>query len=505
MKRAIQKYIFLVIVFLLLFGTCATTERPVLQDGSTERPSELILQDALKNAVFDIKERIPQSYVLALVNFDTVSTDFSNYLIDELMSLLINETQLKIVERRQLETIQSELNFQMSGAVSEETAKSIGKFIGADTIITGTFFNVGNKYRLGIKSIHTETGFVQSLFISNVIIDRELSLIISSTNANQYSSSSLLVQQTGNNSTVSRSNATKINGSNAIISPDGKWIITSESYGGYYSRGIVRIYDILNGSLLRSFPVPPVSGLPWYSSGSLAMSNDGRMIAISIYSYNDSKIFLYDVITGRRIKDIKITGNGNNCLCQFNPIKNRLIAVNGNKVYLFDLSNGSKRTIRPLGNGIDIQTVTYSFDGRYIGIGSRNGTITVLDGDTLKILKTLRGHSESVNSLAFNLDNSLLISGSGDFTIGIWDLSNGSEVFTLTEHTENVGSVLFIPSGNYFLSGSGVTAILWDVSTFSVLKKYISIEKNSYLDKISLSPDGNYFITNNGRLYKIEY
>ena len=45
----------------------------------------------------------------------------------------------------------------MSGYVSEESARSIGKFIGADIVITGQLSAVGGTYRLRTNAINVET------------------------------------------------------------------------------------------------------------------------------------------------------------------------------------------------------------------------------------------------------------------------------------------------------------------------------------------------------------
>ena len=519
-----NKYLnILIIIFVcLLFLGCNTTEnREVdinLQNRLTVAPeisstpnmtSDLYLQGALKNAVVDINERISQNYILAIVNFDTSSTDLSNYLIDELTSIFLRETNIRIVERGNLEIIQDELNFQMSGAVSDETAKSIGKFIGADSIVTGTFFIIGNKYRLGVKCIHVETGIVQSLYITNVIIDRELLSIINSTNANQNNTLILPTHQTENlNSSrnfYTSGDFRNYSDSHATISPDGKWIISKNN-------ARINIYDIINGNLLRSFPA---QGGTLGNIGSLTISNDGRIIAISYFdprpSTSTGVIELYDVLTGRKINNIKISGNYVTVLCQFNPVRNQIIAIIGNSLYLFDLINIENNKSIQLSGG-RINSISYSFDGSYIAIGKEDGTIEILASDSLIILKTLIGHSLAVNSLSFNSDNSILISGSSDFSIGIWDLSSGREILTLTEHFSKVESVLFIPNGNYFLSSSSDGVVkLWNAYNYQVLRIYDTIASfrqniNYYRHSIiSLSPDGNYFITDDGvLLFKIE-
>jgi tetratricopeptide (TPR) repeat protein len=45
----------------------------------------------------------------------------------------------------------------MSGDVSDETVASIGKFLGAQYVITGQFLKVGNNYRYRVSSINVET------------------------------------------------------------------------------------------------------------------------------------------------------------------------------------------------------------------------------------------------------------------------------------------------------------------------------------------------------------
>ena len=54
--------------------------------------------------------------------------------------------------------------------------------------------------------------------------------------------------------------------------------------------------------------------------------------------------------------------------------------------------------------------------------------ITLYVCGTLKqgeLLRTLRGHTEGINSLVFSADGSTIISASRDDTIGIWDVATG--------------------------------------------------------------------------------
>jgi len=43
-------------------------------------------------------------------------------------------------------------------------------------------------------------------------------------------------------------------------------------------------------------------------------------------------------------------------------------------------------------------------------------------------VRTLRGHSEEVNSVAFSRDGKWIVSGSSDADVKIWDVATGAEV-----------------------------------------------------------------------------
>ena len=51
--------------------------------------------------------------------------------------------------------------------------------------------------------------------------------------------------------------------------------------------------------------------------------------------------------------------------------------------------------------------------------GSDDGTIRVWSADG-KLLRTLRGHEDEVNSLAFDPDSTKLYSGSSDGVVKVW-------------------------------------------------------------------------------------
>jgi curli biogenesis system outer membrane secretion channel CsgG len=107
----------------------------------------------------------------------------------------VNSGSFTVVDRSNLELLQQEMVFQLSGEVSDETAQSIGKKLGAQTIVSGSVEPMGDILRLRIRAIAVESAAIQGIYTANIQKDRFLtSLTATSNNANSPS------PQTGNNS-----------------------------------------------------------------------------------------------------------------------------------------------------------------------------------------------------------------------------------------------------------------------------------------------------------------
>ena len=76
------------------------------------------LDEAIKNAAAEISEKLQNGSSVAVINFKSESTRLTDYVIDELNGTIVNIGKLKPVERRSLNAIRDELDFNMSGEVS---------------------------------------------------------------------------------------------------------------------------------------------------------------------------------------------------------------------------------------------------------------------------------------------------------------------------------------------------------------------------------------------------
>lgn len=116
-------------------------------------------------------------------------------------------------------------------------------------------------------------------------------------------------------------------------------------------------------------------------------------------------------------------------------------------------------------------------------------TLKLWDLETGEALRTLHGHSASVDCVAVLPDGNLAISGSWDKTLKLWDLGTGRVLQTLIGHSGFVGSVAVVPGEMRAVSASwDKTLKLWDLETRRVLRTLNGHGGRVYC--VALTPDG---------------
>jgi TolB-like protein len=135
------------------------------------------LDEALQESAVYLKDRIENGSKVVVLNFQSDYVDLSNYIIDETIALLVNLGNLTVVDRQNLETIRQEMDFQMSGEVSDESAQSIGRKLGAQMIVSGSIAPLGDLYRFRIRAIEVETATIRGVNNQNIKLDEILALL----------------------------------------------------------------------------------------------------------------------------------------------------------------------------------------------------------------------------------------------------------------------------------------------------------------------------------------
>jgi hypothetical protein len=100
---------------------------------------------------------LPQRSTIAVISVSSKDTELATFTIDELEYQLVTAKQFTMVDRKTLDTIRMEQNFQLTDEVSDQSAVSIGQLLGANIVITGTISGTGNIQRLTLKALDVKT------------------------------------------------------------------------------------------------------------------------------------------------------------------------------------------------------------------------------------------------------------------------------------------------------------------------------------------------------------
>src|SRR5258706_581886 len=89
----------------------------------------------------------------------------------------------------------------------------------------------------------------------------------------------------------------------------------------------------------------------------------------------------------------------------------------------------------------------------------------------VKLVRTLRGHTDWIGRIAWSPDGRMLASPSSDKTIRLWDTETGECLRTLEGHAEAVNSVAFDPAGRTLASASDDNTVrLWEPASGKLLR-----------------------------------
>ncbi|HSE97930.1 MAG TPA: hypothetical protein VLD57_06625 [Blastocatellia bacterium] len=136
-----------------------------------------------------------------------------------------------------------------------------------------------------------------------------------------------------------------------------------------------------------------------------------------------------------------------------------------------------------------VRSVAFSPDGQFVASGFLYEGIKVWEVDSAAKVRSLKGHSSSVNSLSFSPNNAWLASASRDRTIRLWDVESGRELRIVRGHEAEVRSVAFSPDGDWLASASSdQTVRLW--RTITGREVQIFLGHNHAATSVAFSPDG---------------
>lgn len=147
--------------------------------GSLFSQTSVTLEKAISSSAYEIGGILDSGTSIAVVNFNSASSEMSDYILGEINNVLANQKNLIVVGRgRDLELARQELNLNLSGDVSDESAQSIGRFLGAQMVVYGSLRIAGENYRFMVQAMEVETGVIRYSQTQNILNDRQVKTLM---------------------------------------------------------------------------------------------------------------------------------------------------------------------------------------------------------------------------------------------------------------------------------------------------------------------------------------
>jgi WD40 repeat protein len=227
------------------------------------------------------------------------------------------------------------------------------------------------------------------------------------------------------------------------MSPDGKLLATQSNAAGTKEDELI-VFDT-SGRMVRRLG----RSMPW----ALSLSADGHLLASAGLSDKGSRLYLWDVTTGKIVHDLPIPPY---VRLAFAP-QGKLLAgydpygTSGTGVHLWNAATGTK-------------------------------------------LPALEGHAKTVSALAFSPRGNLLLSGSEDQTIRVWDLGSRTSRPVLTSKHGAVRSLDCAADGRQFVSGhEDGTLVLWEMENSQPVREWRG--HNAPVIALAFSPDAHTLVS----------
>jgi len=161
-----RNYIVFLFCILLCFTSCLGTPSQIQNSSVTQTDSSHVsaaqtLTGALEESGRIICNSLDSGASAAIISITSADLFEGEYALEELTIQLVNARKFRVVDRRNLDVIRAEQQFQLSGDVDDETAVSIGHLIGAAYVITGSITTWESNNYLRLRVINVETGQIK--------------------------------------------------------------------------------------------------------------------------------------------------------------------------------------------------------------------------------------------------------------------------------------------------------------------------------------------------------
>jgi hypothetical protein len=145
----------------------AQSSPPAASGGGAAQPASVLsnlhesMDDAIAKAstsvIKQLRKNQPEGVIIAIMDIDSDDKNISSAALDEVQFHFVSTPHFKVMERKKLDAIRQEQQFQEGDDVDKETRVESNKLAGASVVIAGDITPVGNKKRFSIKAMSVGT------------------------------------------------------------------------------------------------------------------------------------------------------------------------------------------------------------------------------------------------------------------------------------------------------------------------------------------------------------
>jgi WD40 repeat protein/DNA-binding SARP family transcriptional activator len=260
------------------------------------------------------------------------------------------------------------------------------------------------------------------------------------------------------------------------FTPDGRTVVTANADGA------VNVWDVRRATL--------VERLAGHSGAvrSLALARDGG----TLYSASiDGSVIVWDLAGPRRLGQPFTAGEEN----YRNPryalsSDGRLLAVGqgDGAISVVDAETLQRRTSFPVVRPPRVLGMAFVPGGHLLVVGGQQGFLALVDADSGRLLRRLRGHELEIWTPGISADGRLMVTASSDQTVRFWSLPDGRPLGAPLRFQQIPYDAQLSPDGRMAVVVFPPDTIeLWDVGTRRLVRR---LQPAGDVDSTRFSPDG---------------
>ncbi|HYT95206.1 MAG TPA: hypothetical protein VEL76_41195, partial [Gemmataceae bacterium] len=238
----------------------------------------------------------------------------------------------------------------------------------------------------------------------------------------------------------------------------------------------VRILDMATGKLKREIALAADPARSEQAAWAFAFSPDGTTLALTTRTGKESpeqQIQLWNLADANAKPRVLVPPPGVGWIDSFSQDGQTLLWRTWHSVRLLDATTGKDRHGWPYRG--DILAVAWSPDGALIATGCQDGSVSLWDAATAKLLRTMLGHRGRSGSLVFSPDSkSLVMCGAWDEPATLWDTVTGAKRAVLDNNARHgVRWAASSPDGKLiFTGGHSSKRGIFETATGKLLREF---------------------------------